>query len=206
MAVHDERRGGGRVTARRAVTAERHRTTAAAVDPAGDPLTYNVAGLLAQPAGMTREFEVHGVPVDPGEGLVATRPLDGRVRLTRTNRGLLVEADLVTALAGECRRCLRAVETPVEVRIEEEARPSIDLVSGLPTSLEEGEDLETTRLTDHHELELRPLVHEAISLAEPLAPLCEPDCPGLCATCGERLSTGHEHPDEEIDPRLEALR
>jgi uncharacterized protein len=179
---------------------------AAPVDPGGDPLTFNVAGLLSQPAGTTRDVPIRGVPIEPGEGLVATRPLDGVVRLTRTNRGLLVDADFRTTLAGECRRCLRPVETPVEVHIEEEARPSIDLVSGLPTRLDEGEDPETTRLTDHHELELRPLVNEAISLAEPMDVLCEPDCPGLCAICGERLSPGHEHPDEDLDPRLEALR
>ena len=34
-----------------------------------------------------------------------------------------------------------------------------------------------------------------------------PDCPGLCIVCGERLEEGdHDHPDTDIDPRLEALR
>ena len=47
----------------------------------------------------------------------------------------------------------------------------------------------------------------AISLAEPIAPLCRPDCPGLCETCGLDLTEnlGHEHPNDEIDPRLAAL-
>ena len=62
------------------------------------------------------------------------------------------------------------------------------------------------RLTDHHELELRPLVIEAISLEEPIAPLCEPGCPGLCEECGARLEPGHGHGEGPIDPRLEALR
>ena len=39
-------------------------------------------------------------------------------------------------------------------------------------------------LDDHHELHLEPAVREAISLAEPIAPLCRSDCPGLCDTCG----------------------
>jgi uncharacterized protein len=192
------------VTAR----ADRHARSSGTspVDAAGDPLTYNVAGLLAQPAGTRRDFEIHGVAVDGGDDLVVTRPLEGTVRLTRTNRGLLVEADLRTALAGECRRCLRPVESPVELRIEEEALPSIDLTTGRETSLEDGDDPEMTRLTDHHELELRPLIQEAISLAEPIAPLCEPDCPGLCSVCGERMSPGHAHEEDDVDPRLEALR
>ena len=84
--------------------------------------------------------------------------------------------------------------------------PTIDLASGAPIPPEEDADPEAPRLTDHHELELRPLVVEAISLQEPIAPLCEPDCPGLCLECGERMQPGHGHDDGPIYPRLEALR
>lgn len=176
------------------------------VDVHGDPLTFAVSGLMAEPAGTVREYRIDGVDVDPGEGLRITEPVSGKVRMLRTNRGLVVDARLATALAGECARCLRPVVTPVTLRIDEEVLPTIDLASGLPVPLEEGADPEAPRLTDHHELELRPLVAEAISLAEPIAPLCEPDCPGLCPECGARLEPGHAHDDQEIDPRLEALR
>jgi uncharacterized protein len=117
-----------------------------------------------------------------------------------------VDARLVTALAGECARCVRPLVIPIRLRIEEEVLPTIDLASGMPVPLEEGADPEAPRLTDHHELELRPLVLEAISLQEPIAPLCEPDCPGLCTECGERLEIDHPAHDDPIDPRLEALR
>ena len=176
------------------------------VDTHGDPLTFNVSGLLAEAAGAVREYRVDDVAVDLGEELVLARPVSGRIRLLRTNRGLVVESDLDTALAGECARCLRPTVTDVHVAFAEEVLPTIDLASGLPVTLEEGEDPETPRLTDHHELELRPLVAEATSLAEPIAPLCEPDCPGLCEECGDRLTPGHRHDDGPIDPRLEALR
>jgi uncharacterized protein len=44
-------------------------------------------------------------------------------------------------------------------------------------------------------------------VAEPIAPLDRPDCPGLCVVCGLPLDEGiHDHPDDDIDPRLEALR
>lgn len=175
------------------------------VDPHGDPLTFAVAGLMADAPGTVRDYPVDAVAVDPGEGLVLAAPVDGSLRLTRTNRGLIVDARLRTTLVGECARCLGTVLTPVTMRIEEEVLPSIDLASGLPVPLEEDGDPEAPRLTDHHELELRPLVAEAISLQEPIAPLCTPDCPGLCTECGERLSPGHGHGDAPIDPRLEAL-
>lgn len=176
------------------------------VDTHGDPLTFAVSGLMADVPGTLRDYAVDAVDVDPGDGLVLAEPVSGTVRLTRTNRGLVVDARLRTVLAGECARCLRPLVTPVQVRIDEEVLPTVDIGSGLPVPLEEGGDPEAPRLTDHHELELRQLVAEAISLQEPIAPLCEPECPGLCAECGERLETGHGHGDGPIDPRLEALR
>jgi uncharacterized protein len=171
----------------------------------GAPLTYHVARLLGEPTGTTREYDVSGVTVDPGDGLRLADPIEGRVRLTRTNRGLLVAADLRTAIEAECSRCLRDIEVPLDLRIHEEALPSIDLTSGVPLGASDEPDI--VRLTDHHELELEPLVREAISLAEPIAPLCEEGCPGLCRVCGERMSDGsHDHPEDEMDPRLEALK
>ena len=128
------------------------------------------------------------------------------MRLTRTNRGLVVDARVTTALAGECARCLRPVVSPVKARVDEEVLPAIDLATGAPVRLEEGEDPETARLTDHWELDMRTLLAAAISLQEPIAPLCEPDCPGLCPECGVRMEAGHGHGEDPIDPRLEALR
>ena len=176
------------------------------MDPHGDPLTFALSGLMAEAPGTVRDVDLDAVDVDPGDGLVLAEPVSGTVRLTRTNRGLLVDARLRASLAGECARCLRPLVIPVKFSIREEVLPTIDLASGMPVPLEEGGDPEAPRLTDHHELELRPLVAEAISLQEPIAPLCEPDCPGLCPECGERLEPGHVHEDAPIDPRLEALR
>ena len=60
--------------------------------------------------------------------------------------------------------------------------------------------------TNDHQIELGSVFHDELSLTEPLFALCRPDCPGLCAVCGERLERGnHSHADEEIDPRLAGL-
>ena len=169
------------------------------------PLTYPLAGLLAEPPGTTRAWEVHGVTIPLPDDLRLVDPIEGRVEITRTNRGVLVRATLGTAIGGDCARCLREVEIPVEIELDEEALPSIDLASGAP--LDPSAEPDVARLTAHHELALAPLVGDAISLAEPIAALCEPACPGLCPTCGERLGPGHAaHVDDVIDPRLEALR
>jgi uncharacterized protein len=169
------------------------------------PLAWNVAGLLADAAGAQRAYDVSDVTIDLPEDLQLAAPIAGQVRLSRTNRGILAEAHLATSLAGECARCLRPLTTPIDITLEEEYLPSIDMTSGRPVDTDV--EPEALRLSDHHELDLEPSVRDAISLAEPIAPLDRPDCPGLCAVCGQPLDEGeHDHPDDEIDPRLEALK
>ena len=168
------------------------------------PLIYPLAGLLAEPAGTERRYEINGVTLRLPDDLRLAEPLGGTLRVTRANRGVFVDARLTTAIEGSCSRCLRDIEIPTSVEIREEVLPSVDL-SGHP--LDPSAEPDVTRLTDHHELDLGQLAAEAISLAEPIAPLCEPDCPGLCVTCGERLGPGHvAHVEDEIDPRLAALQ
>jgi uncharacterized protein len=169
-----------------------------------EALTFNVTGLLGEPVGSIRDLDISSPPLDLGPDLRQGRGVAGKVRLTRTNRGLLVEGTLATSIEQECSRCLREIEYAVELEIEEEALPTIDLASGLP--LDTSAEPDVLRLTDHHELQLEEEVREAILLAEPIAPLCREDCPGLCVVCGQELGSGpHDHPDQDIDPRLEAL-
>jgi uncharacterized protein len=171
----------------------------------GEPFLLNVAGLLAEPSGAERADRIEGSMIDLGDDLRLAEPVEGHFRLVRTNRGILARANLRTALDLECSRCLREIAVRVEVRLLEEYLPSVDMATGhpLPTS----DEPDVLRLTDHHELDLETPVREAIQLAEPIAPLCRADCPGLCMVCGGRLEEGsHDHPDDEIDPRLEALR
>ncbi|MEA2609742.1 MAG: hypothetical protein QOJ75_1985 [Chloroflexota bacterium] len=169
------------------------------------PFLWNVGGLLGELPGAERNLQVDAATIDLGEDLSLAEPVSGHVRLLRTNRGILAHADLHAALALECSRCLRDVTIPLEIRLQEEYLPSLDIATGRPLS--DAEEPDVLRLSDHHELDLETPVREAILLAEPIAPLCQPDCPGLCIVCGGRLDEGsHDHPDDDIDPRLEALR
>ena len=164
-----------------------------------------VAGLLAEPPGATRTYPVAGVTIDLGDDLAPRRPDRGHVRLPRTNRGLLVTARLTTAWRRACSRCLRDIEFPLDPRhrrggaaVHRHRRPaSRSTRPPSPTSL---------RLTDHHELELEPMVREAIQLAEPIAPALPRGLPGpLSRPAAELAAAPHDHPEEDIDPRLEAL-
>lgn len=175
------------------------------VRPSDGPFVVNVAGLLADEVGAERGFDIDTRAIELPDELVLAEPIRGHVRLVHENRGVFVEADLATALAGECSRCLRSLQTPVEIRLREEYLPTLDLGTGRPVAFDD--EPEALRLTDHHEIDLEPSVRDAISLAEPIAPLDRPDCPGLCLVCGLPLDEGvHDHPVDDIDPRFEALR
>jgi uncharacterized protein len=168
-------------------------------------LSYNVADLLRAAPGT---YETHQVDLDDlavADDIKLVAPVSGYVRLSHTGRSVLARAELQTAIAGTCGRCLVPVVTPLDIQIEEEALPSIDIDTGLPVDTSAEPD--ALRLTNHHELDLEGPIREAISLAEPIAVLCRPDCRGLCPDCGVDLNDNpsHSHSDEEIDPRLAAL-
>jgi uncharacterized protein len=175
---------------------------------ADSPLIWNVAGLLGDGVGAMRDYAFEDVEMDPGEGLRLASPVSGRIHLAKTNRGLLVDGDIHTVLATECSRCLREMTVPLDFEIHDEALPTIDFQSGAPVAISPDDDeAGVIRLTGHHELDLEQTIREAILLNEPIAPLDREDCPGLCVVCGLPLDDGaHDHPDDDVDPRLEALR
>lgn len=169
------------------------------------PLTFPLAGLLAEPPGSERRYEIHGATIPLPDHMRLAAPLEGELRVSRTNRGVLVDATISTAIEGTCSRCLREIEIPMTVRIRDEALPSVDLATG--HAVDSSQEPDATRLSDHHELDLGTLAADAISLEEPIVALCEAACPGLCVECGERLGPGHvEHERDDVDPRLAALR
>ncbi len=97
-----------------------------------DELLYPVAGLLGDVAGSTRDHHVGPTTVDLGEDIALAAPVEGELHLARTNRGLLVRARLATAIAAACSRCLRSIDVPLELTIDDEALPSVELTTGEP--------------------------------------------------------------------------
>jgi uncharacterized protein len=163
---------------------------------------FNVAQLLRESIGAHREYQVveqvcndHGVPIE----------IRGDVSLLRTDRSILVEAQLATRVDAECSRCLGVMQAPVVLDLEEEFYPTVDVVSG--ASLPPPEDPAAFRIDSRHVLELDEAIRQHLVLAEPMQPLCRPDCAGLCPDCGADLNRGPCRCDAgPIDPRWSVLR
>ena len=166
---------------------------------------FNVAGLLHEAPGATREVRLRDHYVSLGSDLELAGPLDADLRLQRTNRGILVRGELRAPLLRTCARCTDTFVEDVRLPLEEEFVPSTDPLSGIPVLLGEGEE-DVARVDEHHEIAMEGVFRDELALSEPMHPLCSPDCPGLCAECGQRRGPGHpDHPDAEIDPRLAGL-
>jgi DUF177 domain-containing protein len=167
---------------------------------------FNVAGLLQEAPGATRDARLRDHYVTLGPDVELAGPLDADLRLQRTNRGILVRGELRAPLRRVCARCADAFVEEVRVPISEEFVPSVDPLSGAPVVMGDGEEDAVQRIDEHHEIDLARTFHDELALTEPMHPLCRPDCPGLCATCGQKLDRGdHAHGEDEIDPRLAGL-
>jgi uncharacterized protein len=168
-------------------------------------LSYNVADLLRSAPGTSERHDVAVTTLPIADEVELAQPVRGEVRFTHSGRSIIVQGHVDTVLTERCSRCLRPAQAPVSVDFEEEALPAVDADSGVP--LRDSDEPGLLRLSDHHELDLEPAIRDAISMAEPIAPLCRPDCLGLCKVCGVDLTSdpGHSHPDDDIDPRMASL-
>jgi len=164
-------------------------------------LQINVSQQLKAPIGSTREYEVSG-DVDI-EG--SKKAVSGKVRLMRTDDGILTTGTIKTGNEVTCSRCTSPFDYPLTLNVEGEYFPSTDIVSGTP--LPEPEEPDSFTIDEHNILDLTEAIRQYALLAIPMKPLCHQDCAGLCPSCGANLNqTSCGCPPEPTDPRWSALR
>jgi len=154
------------------------------LEPRG-PLVFDTRTL--GPASARSESRTVPAPADLGAGMVRVPvgdSLELEVQLEEVSDGILVTANVVAPLAGECARCLDEFVSVAHVSFQE---LFADEAGG------SGDD---EYLLDGDLLDLEPALRDAVVLELPLSPLCAADCPGLCSICGARLADagpGHGH-------------
>ena len=166
-------------------------------------MQINVAQQLRSAIGTVKEHDVDLVMDVTGYG--NTGRLRGKVTLTRTDRGILVETVLNADVELTCSRCLSPFACPLTLKIEEEYFPTVDVVSGAALPVLDEPGLFT--IDANHELDLTEAVHQYALMAVPMKPLCRPDCAGLCPVCGQNLNLGEcQCLPPEADPRWAKLK
>lgn len=169
-------------------------------------LRVNVAQLLKGPTGAVRHMDLCEDITGIDDELSIRSPLAGSLTLIRTADGVLVTAALDTTIELECCRCVTPFAAPVQLEIEEEFHPSVDIHTGARLPVLDTEE-DATTIDGQHFLDLAEVVRQAIFLAIPMRPLCRGDCAGLCTLCGQDLSSERcQCVVDSVDPRLEVLK
>ena len=142
------------------------------------PFVVTIADLIHRP-GARRAESLHG----PTAELVVTETivaadslLDVVCMLSAVSDGILVTGTAGADWSSTCRRCLQPIVGRAEVDFRE-------MYSEKPV---EGD----TYPIIHDQVDLELVAREAILLDLPLAPVCRPECAGLCPTCGADLNDG----------------
>jgi uncharacterized protein len=179
--------------------ARKHSTTAQR-HPAS-PMTVDVARLGRRPGSMVTLRNTVPSPLRIGLDMIAIpagAPLDMELRVESVSEGVLVTGTVSGPTVGECSRCLTPVDGRVQVELTE--------LFAYPDSTTEAttEEDEVGRVVDDR-VDLEQFIIDAVGLELPFAPVCQPDCPGLCPQCGVQLANDPEHQHDEIDPRWAKL-
>jgi uncharacterized protein len=168
-------------------------------------LHFNVAQLLKQTTGARRSYDIDADLSELDDKIVIVAPLRGRVRCMRIGTGILVTGALWTTVRMECTRCLTEFDAPVQMEIEEEFRPTIDVQTGATLAREPDQD-EATLIDGHHTLDLTEIVRQDMWLSLQVSPLCRSDCKGLCPQCGQnRNQSACDCLVDPVDARWMAL-
>jgi uncharacterized protein len=97
------------------------------------------------------------------------------LRIESYDGGLRARGSITSPWRGVCRRCSIEIVDELVVPVAERfAAPSLG-------------DEDAYELTGDV-LDLAPMVHDAVFLELPIAPLCAIGCKGLCGTCGADLN------------------
>jgi len=166
-------------------------------------MQFVVGQQLREPVGSVTHYEIReGKPLPQGEDSISE--LTGSVDLLRTDAGILVSATLHCTVAARCSRCLSDTSFPLTITFHEEYLPTVDASTGEVLPLPADPD---AFLIDRHQvLDLAEAVRQYRLTAEPMQPLCKPDCLGLCPHCGYNLNQGHcGCSEQEADARWAAL-
>ncbi|MGH6653886.1 MAG: YceD family protein [Actinocrinis sp.] len=171
---------------------------------ARSPFVFDVRD-LGRRAGSMRQFD-RDVPASDLLGakgtmddLYSTQGADLLLdlRIESVVEGVLATARISGDLAAQCVRCLDPVEVEVDADFQE-------LFYYDAADLSE-EEVQEGQFVIEDLIDVEALAHDAIMLELPLQPLCQDDCPGLCAECGARLADDPEHGHDTVDPRWAAL-
>ena len=162
---------------------------------------YNVAQLLKEPMGTTRDYRIEEDFAGPER--MADR-VTGRLHLFKTHRGVIAQASVDVRATSVCGRCTAEFSRSSQLTVEEECLPVADVQTG--RRLELPEDPDGFQIDADNLLDFAEILRQYIIADQPMKPLCQVRCLGLCHVCGGNLNEQEcQCSGQAIDPRWAAL-
>ena len=118
--------------------------------------------------GLTDHATYNPAPLDmERDDVHLTEPFEVDAFITKTDGELVVKAAIRCPLRYTCSRCLEEFDSTVtaDALFHYSVQPA-----------------EVVDITDE--------VRQEVILGYPMFPICQPDCKGLCSTCGQNLNHG----------------
>lgn len=116
-----------------------------------------------------------------GDGQATEAQARGEVRIVRMGQGARLRGQIEAQALLACSRCLLNFTDTLRVDLDEEFALG-------PAPTPDGGELGAQDFVqwvgpDHH-LDVTEVVRQHLQIAVPMAPVCRPDCSGLCPVCG----------------------
>lgn len=178
---------------------ERHIT----LDPRS-PFVLDTHELSRRPGSQRKVERTVPAPADLGTAVIGVPEgddLELSVRLEAVMEGVLVTGEVRGRAVGECVRCLDEVVDDVDVSFQE----LFVYPERAQAAAESGDEEEDVHELDGDLVDVEGVLRDAVVVALPFQPLCQPDCPGLCPECGAHLADDPDHHHDVVDPRWSAL-
>lgn len=159
-------------------------------------ITIDVRDLVNHP-GASRAVHLD----EPVEGLaleLAAVPDDSPIEvdlvLESVVEGIYVSGPVRGAMRLSCARCLKTFEQRFDLEVHELFAAQLD------------PDADEYPLGAEGDIDIEPLLRDAVLLSMPFSPLCREDCLGLCERCGGDRNLGEcSCPPAVEDPRWSVL-
>ena len=98
-------------------------------------------------------------------------PVRGELLMESVVEGILISGPISARMDVSCARCLKPIQGELLVQVQELFSPRAE------------PDDDEYPLADG-QVDLEPMIRDAVVPSMPYAPLCRPDCLGLCERCG----------------------
>ncbi len=145
-------------------------------------------------------FEISADTLDLGDLQLAGDTISCECSVEPASQGYRIHGQINAHVKETCDRCLAG--------FVEDTQSKFNVILTDDDSLFAEQNIDVIQFSDTEEsIDLTPVIHDVVLLAEPFKRLCSETCKGMCITCGTNLNDATcECHSTQSDSRWDALK